>query len=343
MAGGVSIPGGGSGDAIPSGRRGFLRALVALAIAGVGAGCRRAFRAVFPGSNPMGGDAMNVRAVVERIEAVPTLEGAGVHLHRVFGFQSDNRFDPFLLLDDFRGDHPSYYAPGFPWHPHRGIETITYVTAGEVDHGDSLGNRGTIGPGDVQWMTAGSGIVHQEMPRGDAQGRMHGFQLWANLPAADKMMDPRYRDVTAADIPSVSLPGGVEVKVVAGEVAGVRGPVQDVVIDPEYLDVVVPPGATFEHAVPAARSAFAYVFQGAGRFGPASDAMEAGNRMLVRFGEGEAIRVESGDEGVSFLLVSGVPLREPVAWRGPIVMNTQEELEQAFREYRDGTFLRHGR
>jgi len=287
---------------------------------------------------------MKIRAVLERSESVPTLEGAGVHLRRAFGFQSDNRFDPFLLLDDFRGDDPSYYEPGFPWHPHRGIETITYVTAGEVDHGDSLGNAGTIGPGDVQWMTAGSGIIHQEMPRGDAQGRMYGFQLWANLPAADKMMDPRYRDVKAADIPAVPMPGGVVVKVVAGTVAGVRGPVQDVVIDPEYLDVHVPAGVLFEHPIPAGHSAFAYVFGGDGRFGAEPDAVEAGNRTLLRFGEGDAVRVEGGaSDGVRFLLVSGRPLREPVAWRGPIVMNTPEELALAFQEYRDGTFLKHRR
>jgi len=329
-------------------RRAFLKTVAGLAAGAVAAGCRGLDGGLsgVPGTGAgavKGGVAMRIRAVVERSEAVPTLEGAGVHLHRAFGFQSDNRFDPFLLLDDFRADDPSYYAPGFPWHPHRGIETITYVTAGEVDHGDSLGNRGTIGPGDVQWMTAGSGIIHQEMPRGDALGRMHGFQLWANLPASDKMMAPRYRDVKAADIPAITLPGGVVVKVVAGRVAGQEGPVRDVVIDPEYLDVSVPAGVTFEHPVPSNHSAFAYVYDGFGRFGDDPAGGEAGNRTLLRFGDGDAVRVEGvSPGGVRFLLASGRPLREPVAWRGPIVMNTPEELSRAFQEYRDGTFLKHG-
>lgn len=332
-------------------RRTFLKAMAGVAIGAVAVGCRGgggldgALSAVGAGTTATqskGGVIMQIRAVIERSESVPTLEGAGVHLHRAFGFQQDNRFDPFLLLDDFRSDDPSYYRPGFPWHPHRGIETITYVTAGEVDHGDSLGNHGTIGPGDVQWMTAGSGIIHQEMPRGDIQGRMHGFQLWANLPASTKMMAPRYREVKAADIPAVALPGGVLVKVVAGTVAGVAGPVRDVVIEPEYLDVFVPAGVVFEHAIPGAHSAFAYVYQGVGRFGTDSKGGEAGNRTLLRFGDGDGVRIEGlAPDGVRLLLASGRPLREPIAWRGPIVMNTSEELAEAFREFREGTFLKH--
>ncbi|HQE73857.1 MAG TPA: pirin family protein [Myxococcota bacterium] len=280
---------------------------------------------------------MKIRDVVEQSRAVATLEGAGVHLRRVFGFQQDNRYDPFLLMDDFRSDEPAHYSAGFPWHPHRGIETITYVLAGEVEHGDSMGNHGTIGPGDVQWMTAGKGIIHQEMPHGDLEGRMHGFQLWANLPAADKMMSPRYRDIKANEIPTVSLADGVTVKIIAGDVGGVKGPVQDVVIEPEYLDVFVPQGASFVHEINKDHSAFAYVYDGIGKFG----ASEADNRTLVRFGDGDAVKIIGvADEGVRFLLVSGRPLGEPVAWRGPIVMNTQEELVQAFQELHDGTFLK---
>ena len=285
------------------------------------------------------------RRIRRTYRSTPVLEGAGVHLKRAFGFMADNAFDPFLLLDDFRSDQPDHYAKGFPWHPHRGIETITYMLAGEVDHGDSLGNQGTIGPGDVQWMTAGSGIVHQEMPCGDGHGRMEGFQLWANLPAAQKMMTPRYREVTAADIPTVTLDNGVTIKIISGEVDGTRGPVRDIVIEPSYLDIHIPPDTRHDHPVPAAHNAFAYVIGGQGRFGPSAetpapdDAMMA-NGTLIHFDQGDQVSVRTEEDSLRFLLISGRPLREPVAWRGPIVMNTQAELQLAFEEYAKGTFIK---
>jgi len=251
-------------------------------------------------------------------------------------------FDPFLLLDDFHSDVREYYVNGFPWHPHRGIETITYVIHGDVEHGDSLGNSGTITEGDVQWMTAGSGIVHQEMPEGDKSGLLWGFQLWANLPRAQKMMEPRYRDVKSADIPEVELDGGVRVKVIAGEVSGFKGPVGDIVIDPEYLDVTVPAGAVFVHEVPADHNVFAYTIEGEGFF-DAGGGKPAGKETVLRYGDGDSVRIEAGYEQLRLLLVSGRPLKEPVAWGGPIVMNTDEELKLAFEEYRNGTFLKHGK
>jgi hypothetical protein len=266
-----------------------------------------------------------------------TLEGAGVHLHRVFGYGQSPRFDPFLMLDDFRSDTSAHYLKGFPWHPHRGIETITYVTRGDVEHGDSLGNTGVISSGDVQWMTAGSGIIHQEMPKGDASGAMHGFQLWANLPAAQKMMAPRYRDITADRIPVVELENGVTVKVIAGSLGGANGPMDDIVIDPEYLDCTVPAGVTFFHPTDPAYTAFIYVIQGAGQ----TDGEALENGKLVLFGEGEQLAVSAADASLRFLLLTGKPLNEPVAWRGPIVMNTEAELETAFREYREGKFIKH--
>jgi redox-sensitive bicupin YhaK (pirin superfamily) len=278
---------------------------------------------------------MAVRPIQQLAKARPTREGAGVRLHRAFGFGATSDFDPFLLLDDFRSDRPADYAAGFPWHPHRGMETITYVLAGEVDHQDSLGNRGTIGPGDVQWMTAGRGIIHQEMPRGDAQGRVYGFQLWANLPAAMKMTAPRYQGIEAGSIPVVEEADGARVRVVCGGYGGRRGPAVGVAADAVYLDVAVPAGRRKSLPVEAARNAFAYVFEGRGRFGTE----EADDRTLLRFGRGDEVAVHAGDAGVRFLLVSGVPLREPVAWSGPIVMNTQEELRQAFEELELGTFL----
>jgi redox-sensitive bicupin YhaK (pirin superfamily) len=272
--------------------------------------------------------------------AEPTIEGAGVHLKRAFGNREAPLLDPFLLLDDFRSDDPSKYLPGFPWHPHRGIETITYVLEGDVEHGDSMGNRGDITAGDVQWMTAGSGIVHQEMPRGNAQGRMGGFQLWANLPASQKMMDPRYRDVKRSEIPEVSIEGGAKVKIVCGRVNGVEGPVRDIVTDPEYLDVSVPKGAHFTHAVKKGHTVFAYVVEGSARFDPGRDGL-CGPECLVHYGDGDAVSVSAEKEPVRFLLVSGKPIGEPVAWYGPIVMNTSEEIRIAFEEYRNGTFIKH--
>jgi redox-sensitive bicupin YhaK (pirin superfamily) len=299
---------------------------------------------------------MSVRPVKEVLQTTPTLEGAGVKLQRAFGFGNTSEFDPFLLFDDFRNENPDDYAAGFPWHPHRGIETITYVLAGTVAHGDSLGNRGNLGAGDVQWMTAGSGILHQEMPRGDATGRMHGFQLWANLPASLKMTAPRYQDVAAKDVPEAIDDDGTTVRVICGDFWGKRGPVEGVAADPRYLDVWVPPGRMKRLAVETSRRAFAYVFAGSGSFRDASApqgvlteelssgatvrAHPAKNRSLVLFDSGDEIAVQASDEGIRFLLVSGRPIEEPVAWYGPIVMNTRDELDQAMRELRNGTFIK---
>jgi hypothetical protein len=284
---------------------------------------------------------MSIRPVKQLIKSKPTLEGAGVHLRRAFGFGSTTDYDPFLLLDDFRGDRPDDYQPGFPWHPHRGIETITYVLAGNVEHGDSLGHRGVIGAGDVQWMTAGSGIIHQEMPQGDREGRMYGFQLWANLPASLKMTKPRYQEFKAEEIPIATEPDGTKVRVICGSFGGKKGPVDDVAAEPVYLDVSLPAGLRKTFAVKASHNAFAYVFSGAGKFGNADAAQRAENRTLVLFDPGDEIQVEAEDEGVRFLLVSGKPIGEPVAWYGPVVMNTQEQLREAFEELERGTFLKH--
>jgi quercetin 2,3-dioxygenase len=299
---------------------------------------------------------MSIRAIKRVAQSKPTLEGAGVKLRRAFGFGSTTDFDPFLLLDDFRNEHPEDYLAGFPWHPHRGIETITYVLAGAVEHGDSLGNRGSMGPGDVQWMTAGRGILHQEMPKGDAHGRMHGFQLWANLPSPLKMTEPRYQDIVAKDIPDVTDDDGTHVRVICGEFWGRRGPVEGIAADPRYLDVSVPPGRRRRLPVDRTNHAFAYVFGGSGSFRAASQPLgvpneltgvvdeagvnETGNRSLVLFDQGDEITVQAGDNGIRFLLVSGKPIEEPVAWYGPIVMNTQEQLDQAFKELRNGTFIK---
>ena len=300
---------------------------------------------------------MFIRPVKKIIESKPTMEGAGVHLRRAFGFGDTKEFDPFLLLDDFRNNNPDEYKAGFPWHPHRGIETITYVLAGEVEHGDSLGNRGLMGAGDVQWMTAGSGIMHQEMPRGDAQGRMHGFQLWANLPRALKMTAPRYQDIKTADIPEVIDDDGTKVRVVVGDFWDKTGPVEGVAADPRYLDISVPPGKRKTFKVEVDRHAFAYIFAGSGSFNSASkpfgvltekevDGLElkireqTGNRSLVVFDRGDEVTVQAGEQGIRFLLVSGKPIEEPVAWYGPIVMNTQAELNQAVNELRNGTFIK---
>jgi redox-sensitive bicupin YhaK (pirin superfamily) len=300
---------------------------------------------------------MSLRPVKEIIQTKPTLEGAGVKLQRAFGFGKTKEFDPFLLLDDFRNDNPADYLKGFPWHPHRGIETITYVLAGSVDHGDSLGNHGKMGAGDVQWMTAGSGILHQEMPKGDLQGRMHGFQLWANLPSALKMTDPRYQDIPSNAIPEVTDDDGTRVRIICGEFLGKRGPVEGVAADPHYIDVSVAPGKRKRLKVETTRNAFAYVFAGAGTFRDASNPQavltesgvdpnatpvyDAANHSLVLFDRGDEITVQAGPEGIRFLLVSGKPIEEPVAWYGPIVMNTQEQLRQAMAELQDGSFIHH--
>jgi len=298
---------------------------------------------------------MSIRPVRRLVKAKPTLEGAGVHLRRAFGFGATSDFDPFLLLDDFRNDRPEDYRKGFPWHPHRGIETITYVLAGSVEHADSIGNKGSIGAGDIQWMTAGRGILHQEMPKGDRGGRMHGFQLWANLPAAFKMTDPRYQEVKSDGIPEITDDDGTKVRLVCGEFWGARGPVEGIAADPTYLDVWVPPGKRKALPVATGRNAFAYVFEGAGRFCNASGPLavptesvgwldtkppvEADNRTLALFDRGDEVTVQADEQGIRFLLVSGEPLKEPVAWYGPIVMNTQEELRRAFQELEEGTFL----
>lgn len=297
-----------------------------------------------------------IRKIRKVFTSKATIEGAGVHLKRGFGFSEVPVFDPFLLFDDFRSDTPDHYAKGFPWHPHRGIETITYVLRGDVEHGDSLGNKGIISSGDVQWMTAGSGIIHQEMPKGDSAGRMYGFQLWANLPARDKMMDPRYRDVASAQIPEVKLSNGASIKVIAGEVSGIKGPVQGVVIDPEYIDVTLPGHQEFSHPVKSGHTVFAYIIEGQGYFsreknpvsfeGEGSSCFDqqqepvVANGEVVPFDDGDEIRAFAGGDGLRFLLISGRPIGEPVAWHGPIVMNTNEELRIAFEEYDQGTFLK---
>jgi redox-sensitive bicupin YhaK (pirin superfamily) len=300
---------------------------------------------------------MSIRPIKRIIESKPAIEGAGVRLRRAFGFGDTREFDPFLLLDDFRNERPEDYRAGFPWHPHRGIETITYVLAGSMDHGDSLGNHGRLGAGDVQWMTAGSGILHQEMPQGDLKGRMHGFQLWANLPSSLKMTAPRYQDIKAAGIPEIVDDDGTRVRVICGSFWGRRGPVEGVAADPRYLDVFVPPGRRKTLHVETERHAFAYVFEGSGTFSSASQPFgvltekvgdrsgtpireRAGNRSLVLFDSGDGVTVQTGEEAMRFLLVSGKPLEEPVAWHGPIVMNSEAEIEQAYAELRNGTFIK---
>lgn len=300
---------------------------------------------------------MSIRPAIGSSLAQPTMEGAGVHLHRAFGFQEPEAHDPFLLLDDFRNDDPAAFERGFPWHPHRGIETITYVLEGSVEHSDSLGNTGSLGAGDIQWMTAGSGILHQEMPTGNARGQMHGFQLWANLPGSLKMTAPRYQDVEATEIPEIVDDDGTVVKVVIGEFWGKRGPVDGIAADPLYLDIRVPAGLKKRFKVDTYRNTFAYVFDGQARFTdasvPSGVLLEkevagqelnirdmSGNRTLIRFGTGDEIEVQAGPEGVRFLLVAGTPIKEPVAWHGPIVMNTKAELQQAFAELRNDTFIK---
>ncbi len=296
------------------------------------------------------------RKIKKVLKSKPTIEGAGVHLNRVFGFSKVPMFDPFLLLDDFRSDNKDHYIKGFPWHPHRGIETITYVLAGDVEHGDSLGNKGIIGSGDVQWMTAGSGIIHQEMPKGDATGKMYGFQLWANLPSNQKMMDPRYRDVMNEQIPEVRLPNDVAVRIISGEVSETRGPVQGIVIDPEYMDVAIPAHSEFRHPTKRGHTVFAYIIDGQGYFCREKDPFTyevegrnyfdiqrdpfVSNGTIVLFDDGDEVVVFTEENNVRFLLISGKPIGEPVAWYGPIVMNTQEELRIAFEEYQQGTFIK---
>lgn len=283
---------------------------------------------------------MTIRTVQTSLRSVPTTEGAGVHLKRAFGYAQVPQFDPFLMLDDFHSSNPADYLPGFPWHPHRGIETITYLLEGIVEHGDSMGNKGVIAAGDVQWMTAGSGIIHQEMPQLSPTGTMWGFQFWANLPASHKMMAPRYQDVQAATIPEVVLDGGVTVKVIAGTVGGVSGPVSDIVIEPEMLDITVPAGRVYEQRIPEGHTAFAYILAGKACFDESGKLYQ--NETVVLFErEGDVVNVKTTQDPVRFLFVTGKPLGEPVAWGGPIVMNTREELHVAFDEYEKGTFIKH--
>lgn len=299
------------------------------------------------------------RKIQRVLKSKPTIEGAGVHLKRAFGYSQVPMFDPFLLLDDFRSDRPEDYIKGFPWHPHRGIETITYVLRGDVEHGDSMGNKGVISSGDVQWMTAGSGIIHQEMPKGGPDGSMYGFQLWANLPKSNKMMDPRYRDVKSEQIPELRLDSGTVVRIICGSVDGIRGPVRDIVTDPEYLDVTIPAQSEFTHPVKRGNTALAYVIEGGGCFykdkQPFSYDVEgvnyfdmkieplSGDGTIILFEDGDQVTVSTKDKGVRFLLISGRPIGEPVAWYGPIVMNTKEELRTAFEEYNNGTFVKYKR
>ena len=297
---------------------------------------------------------MSIRPIKKILESQPTMEGAGVHLRRAFGFGDTKDYDPFLLFDDFRNENPEDYLAGFPWHPHRGIETITYVLAGTVEHGDSLGNRGALGAGDVQWMTAGSGILHQEMPKGDPKGRMHGFQLWANLPREHKMTKPRYQDIQGKDVPEVREDDGTIIRVVVGDFAGQRGPVEGIAADPRYLDVFVPAGKKKRLKVETTAHAFAYVFEGDGTFRDSSEPAgvltekpeggmfrsDVANRSLVLFDKGDEVTVQAGEKGIRFLLVSGKPIAEPVAWYGPIVMNTREELMTAMRELQEGSFIK---
>lgn len=300
---------------------------------------------------------MSVRPVKFASLGQPTIEGAGVELYRAFGFSNPTELDPFLLFDDFRNNDPAAFQKGFPWHPHRGIETITYVLAGTVDHGDSLGNTGTLGAGDIQWMTAGSGIMHQEMPKGNVNGQMHGFQLWANLPSDLKMTDPRYQDVNSSEIPEIIDDDGTRVKVIIGSFWGKSGPVDGIAADPQYLDIYIPPGVQKTFPVDTYRKAFAYVFEGAGVFDYASPPRGvltekevsgaelnirdlSGNRTLVNFDAGDSVTVQAGEHGMRFLLISGKPIQEPVAWHGPIVMNTRAELKQAIRDLQNGTFIK---
>lgn len=299
---------------------------------------------------------MSIRPVKKILKAQPTIEGAGVSLRRAIGFGDPSEVDPFLLLDDFRSDNPNDYLAGFPWHPHRGIETITYVLAGSVEHGDSIGNKGIISSGDIQWMTAGSGILHQEMPKGDTKGRMHGFQLWANLPSALKMTTPRYQEIKSTDIPEVTDDDGTKVRLVCGDFWGKKGPVDGIATDPIYIDVSVPAGKRKSLPIDTRNNAFAYVFTGSGKFCNASGPLtvptesvgwlnttpplETDNRSLIMFDSGDEVTVQAGEEGIRFLLISGRPLKEPVAWYGPIVMNTQAELQKAFEELQNGTFIK---
>ena len=276
------------------------------------------------------------RIITQILKSKTTLEGAGVKLERIFGYYEVPLFDPFLLLDHFGSENPEDYLKGFPWHPHRGIETVTYMLNGEVEHGDSIGNSGIIRSGDVQWMTAGSGIIHQEMPK-EYQGRMRGFQLWVNLPAEKKMIAPRYRGITKDQIPSLEKEG-MKIKIIAGRIDGIEGPIQDLVGNVEYFDVKLEAGKTFEYTTKKDYKVFAYFVEGSGY----SDDVFVESHQCALFGKGDNIIIGTRD-GLRFLLVTGKPLNESVVWGGPIVMNTKEELTEAFKELERGTFIKTGR
>ncbi|MFX0007576.1 MAG: pirin family protein [Promethearchaeota archaeon] len=282
-----------------------------------------------------------IRKIKVTLKSRPTFEGAGVRLKRAFGY-ADDSLDPFLLLDDFHSDNPRDYMAGFPWHPHRGIETITYMLHGKVEHGDSMGNGGVIEAGDVQWMTAGSGIIHQEMPKKENHDTLlWGFQLWANLPASHKMMDPRYRDIKSSQIPEISLNDNkVNVKIISGEINGIRGPIQDIITDPEYLDVKISPQSEFLHTIREGYNVIAYTIEGEGYFDEDKKELVKGETLVI-YRDGDTVKISTADSGIRFLLISGKPLKEHVAWRGPIVMNSDEELRVAFEEYQNGTFIKH--
>ncbi|MHB1459989.1 MAG: pirin family protein [Armatimonadota bacterium] len=280
---------------------------------------------------------MSARRIANVTEGQPTIEGAGVHLRRAFGYYDVPKYDPFLMLDDFHTSNPQEYLPGFPWHPHRGIETVTYVIEGIVEHDDSMENSGVIGAGDVQWMTAGSGIIHQEMPKISPTGMLWGIQLWCNLPAAHKMMQPRYRDVKANTIPTSNLAPGVNVKVISGVIDGVTGPVQDIVTSPTVLDVQMTSGCMHEFTLPEGHTAVIYVLSGAATF---EETVVNAQSVILYDRAGDSISVVTGDHQLRFLLLTGKPLEEPVAWRGPIVMNSKEELQLAFDELTDGNFVK---
>lgn len=298
-----------------------------------------------------------IRKIKKILKSVPTIEGAGVNLKRVFGYHQIPELDPFLLLDEFKSDNPDDYIKGFPWHPHRGIETITYLLDGSVEHGDSLGNKGVISSGDVQWMTAGSGIIHQEMPKGSKNRAMWGTQLWANLPASEKMTEPKYRDITSDQIPQIEIESSVKIKIICGEVNGVKGPVEDIAIKPQYLDITIPAGKKYIHKTQNEYTVFSYILDGEGYFEPERDPYSfeiagknyfdfkrecrIGYESLVIYEKGDEVEITAGEKDLRFLLLSGRPLGEPIAWYGPIVMNTQEEIKTAFDEYRNGTFLKH--
>ncbi|MFW9903255.1 MAG: pirin family protein [Candidatus Thorarchaeota archaeon] len=281
---------------------------------------------------------MSIREIKRISKNYSVTEGAGVQLKRVFAQKETTILDPFLLLDDFHSDNPDDYIAGFPWHPHRGIETVTYMLKGKVKHQDSIGNSGILKGGDMQWMTAGSGIIHSEMPD-QIDGLLWGFQLWVNLPAANKMMAPRYQDITTDRVPKFTLENGVKIRLLAGKMNGYEGPVQDIVTNPEYIDMIIPPDTQFEHKIPKDYTVFAYCFEGEGYFEPNKEQLVSAEALVI-YKNGDSVQITTKEHQVRFLLISGKPIKEPIVWYGPIVMNTQAEIQTAFAEYRNGTFLK---